>query len=104
VSGLELACNRCIRERLLTDEELPMNACVISFDHPSTIKHNATTTDPPTMNGRRLPHLLFDLSASAPTRGAMMMPDRGLQALALILLCVSAVFSGGCLHVPRDPY
>lgn len=68
---------------MLTDAELPMKAYVISFDHPSTIKHKATTTEPPTMYGRRRPQRLFDLSARAPMRGAIMMPDSGLSGVSI---------------------
>jgi len=55
-----------------------MTRCMISRDHPSVIRHAATTIEPPTMNGLLLPHRDLDLSANAPISGAMMMPDNGL--------------------------
>lgn len=48
-----------------------------SFVHPSTIKQRPTTSDPATMKGLRLPHFDLELSASTPTTGCMISPDRG---------------------------
>jgi len=63
---------------LHTEVDLPMTLCMISRDHPSVIRHAATTIEPPTMNGLLLPHGDLDLSANAPISGAIMMPDNGL--------------------------
>lgn len=61
----------------LTEPASVTNIPTISDVHPSTIKHIPTINDPPIMNGLLLPHFDLELSASTPTTGCMISPERG---------------------------
>lgn len=54
-----------------------MNSDAISLVHPSVIRLPATIQDPTAMYGLLRPHLDVLESASAPTIGCTMRPDKG---------------------------
>lgn len=49
--------------------KIPKNPDTISLAQASVIKENIVAIAPPTMNGRRFPYLLRDLSLRNPTYG-----------------------------------
>lgn len=53
------------------------NIRTISPVHPNTNRQTATIRAPPIMKGLRLPHFDLELSASTPTTGCMISPDKG---------------------------
>lgn len=65
-------------------------------------------TEPPTINGRLRPHLDFDLSAIAPTIGAIIMPDKGLELNAVIsvdaISCTETFPGEYGENTPSHPY